>query len=60
MLCTACTFRSLVCKMMDDAKRCSQYICHARSCNGCEVSVSACKFSFSSFLIPLLMLFFFP
>ncbi|KAF3768436.1 hypothetical protein M406DRAFT_249642 [Cryphonectria parasitica EP155] len=41
MLCTACASRSLVCKMMDDTKRCSQCIRRARSCDGCEVPVSA-------------------
>ncbi|KAF3768293.1 hypothetical protein M406DRAFT_224892, partial [Cryphonectria parasitica EP155] len=41
MLCTACAFRGLVCKMMDDAKRCSQCIRCARSCNGCGIPVSA-------------------
>ncbi|KAF3768355.1 hypothetical protein M406DRAFT_224055, partial [Cryphonectria parasitica EP155] len=31
--CTACAFQGLVCKIMDDAKRCSQYIRCTRSCN---------------------------
>ncbi|KAF3768310.1 hypothetical protein M406DRAFT_224886, partial [Cryphonectria parasitica EP155] len=41
MPCTACTSWGLVCKMMDDAKRCSQCIRCACSCDGCGVSVSA-------------------
>ncbi|KAF3768327.1 hypothetical protein M406DRAFT_249649 [Cryphonectria parasitica EP155] len=41
MLCTACASQSLVCKMMDNAKYCSQYIRCTCSCNGCRVSVSA-------------------
>ncbi|KAF3759875.1 hypothetical protein M406DRAFT_270160, partial [Cryphonectria parasitica EP155] len=31
----------LVCKMMDDAKHCSQYIHCARSYNSCRIPVSA-------------------
>ncbi|KAF3769389.1 hypothetical protein M406DRAFT_223209, partial [Cryphonectria parasitica EP155] len=34
MPCTACASRGLVCKIMDNTKRCSQYIHHACSCNG--------------------------
>ncbi|KAF3768312.1 hypothetical protein M406DRAFT_250054 [Cryphonectria parasitica EP155] len=41
MLCTACASRGLVCRIMDNAKRCSQYIRYARSCDSCGVSVSA-------------------
>ncbi|KAF3761315.1 hypothetical protein M406DRAFT_224887, partial [Cryphonectria parasitica EP155] len=41
MPCTACASWGLICKMMDNAKRCSQCIRCARSCNGCGVSVSA-------------------
>ncbi|KAF3768365.1 hypothetical protein M406DRAFT_249688, partial [Cryphonectria parasitica EP155] len=41
MPCTACASWGLVSKMMDSAKRCSQYICCTRSCDGCRVPVSA-------------------
>ncbi|KAF3768329.1 hypothetical protein M406DRAFT_249738 [Cryphonectria parasitica EP155] len=47
MPCTACASRSLICKIMNNAKYYSQYIHYACSCNSCRVSISAYKYPFS-------------